>query len=498
MSTVQTLQTFSIDKNRVFVSGLFWQPFQGGKENGIKKVKQDAAELKVDLCVYYHGKTFQAGMALSKDGAANGMYSVAACVASFMESVTGAANALVAVPVPGRDDLWLCVVQRDGVILPDGDLIGSEDAIHSHLAGMYSVGDWGSVIAPIQWGFPDSTEKRFEEFLPKDKKAANKYKPEWRIAPIHFSLSGFARKLAIPVVVLALGSAGYFGYTQWQIAQIKARQAALVAGALEADKPHGQADMPKPWLTDPSVDDFVAGCVAAINTAPLWVGDWKLKTAQCDGKQVAISWSKNNGWVSHLLKAVPGAVISTDGASASLSIPFQQLPPANSLSACNCTANSLSACNCTANEDVLPSVLAATTRLQAAQDALGERITLTQVSAPPPLPGAPPVTPVNPFNTITFDIKQSRFSPPVLAQFVNAAGVRLTGITLNQDMTWDIKGIQYADQANTSPEHPAGAQRSTGSDNAASIIKASASGASIAKANNITKRINKAGSAIYY
>ncbi len=151
-------QTFTFGR-RVFVSGLFWQPLPGASAHQRKlEMKEVAEEQDFDLAVQRTSGMPQAGFGALADGVKPGMLSVAAMVSKSLEVANRDRSFLCALPVPGNK--WLYVAQREGVLLHDGDLLGTEESIRARLHNDLSLADWQTVFAPAQWGIPNATERQ--------------------------------------------------------------------------------------------------------------------------------------------------------------------------------------------------------------------------------------------------------------------------------------------------------------------------------------------------
>ncbi len=418
-----TVQTFSLDKKREFVSGLFWQPIPGGKDTAKAKTIEVAKQLRMDVFVHRFGKIVQTGLASTKDGAKKGQYSAAAAITKSLEMEHGEINALIAVPVPGRSGLWLYVAQRDGALLPDGDQIGSEDEIRSLMLAANSVGEWDVIVAPDHWGFT-SSEKRFEDFLPKNKLGVIKYHKWWALSSVFFDVQATLRPVIVPLLVGAVALAGWYGWNTWKAKQLRARQEALQRA--NARFPQAAPRPVHPWIAQPKAADFVATCMGAIEQAPLWTG-WDFKGVTCENGMLNLTWDKGRHWTEHLKATLPDALVT--GTTASYSVPIK-MPPGGG------------------NDAPLPSANEAQSHFTEQGERYGLKVDVAQEAPPPPpLPGAKPAgTPQAPpdWKEITWTVKDSLLPPETLVAVLDGKGFRVTSISANNQMQWTLKGTQYA------------------------------------------------------
>lgn len=312
----ETTHLFTIEGEH-FALGLFWQPLSGGTAADRKKeLRTLAAELTYDLAVIRQSSMVCAGFANSKKVKAK-TFSAAAIVSKTLEMERDAKDFIFVSALP--DGRWMYVAQRDGAILPDGDMVfSSEDAARSQLMEHMSLGDWGNLIAPDDWGVRGSTEKSFADLLPRKKNGKISTHNWWRLIPVKNSqamLALHARKIVIGVAgVAAVGFGGHF-YQQW-----KARQDALAA--LRASMSVEQAPVAPPehpWKNQPQARDVLRSCIDTLAQQNLFPGNWGISGVECSGGALTISWKpKEGGWIKHLKEIVPDATIAMDGSTASV------------------------------------------------------------------------------------------------------------------------------------------------------------------------------------
>jgi hypothetical protein len=427
------IATFDLEKNRTFVAGLFWAPLPGTHLK--RELGELCTEQHTDLAVITHGNgnTRTAGIAASTDGAKAGMMSAAAVVYRTCQLEKSGDNLLCACQVP--DGRWLYVAIRGGVLMPDGDLLGTDDDIRVAMMQHFPGGDWQHIWAPPHWGMPDAEERTLESFLPRDKKQNFKYHAWWQLQLAQPGVGVSLRRYALPLLVLAaLGLAGRWGFEQYQLR--RAIQEAEEAG--QADKLAASAKAPPPprhpWADLPIAPVLIELCASAMDRVPLAPGGWQMTGMECTQSGLSIHWTRPSLTSIPLLKAVvPDATISLDGNGAALVRPVT--PP-------------------TARRDEpldkLPAAVTIPERFNTVAQQLGLRLVLSDPPPPPaPLPGttgaAQPVPPV-PWRVRHFEITTA-LAPWHLISWIDSPGLRLTALNLtvrDGQASWVMQGDQYA------------------------------------------------------
>ena len=247
-------QTFEFGK-RTFVSGLFWQPLPGHTLQLRKaELRKMSEEQGFDLVVQRTSGIPQAGFAATADGIRSGMLSVAAMVSKSLEMANRDRSFLCAMPIPNGQ--WVYVAQREGVLLHDGDLLGSEEIVQARMMNDLSLIEWQTVFAPEQWGIPGSQERRFEDLLPRRGEKYS-FKSWWEVRPIRnpwIDIFLDNTRLYITLIVIALVLTGYHFWSQYRInkqLEAFARQEAEESAARMA------AAAEQPWKKIPRVSAFI-------------------------------------------------------------------------------------------------------------------------------------------------------------------------------------------------------------------------------------------------
>lgn len=432
--------TFVIDKSRVFVSGLFWQPLTGSQSEAKKTTKkivtqlnaealqQDINAAKLDVAIWRTSPALQVGLGSSVHGIKPKMLSAAAVISKGMEALSSESDFLCAVQVPIG---WLYVAQREGVIFHDGDIIGNEDAIKSRLLGDMSLGNWSTVIAPEHWGIRSAISgKSFEDFLPK-KNGKYDYKKWWQIESIdRYSLvNGNPLKTLFPLILItAVGFGGTYGYKSWQAKKMAIEAARL--SALNIEQPIQHVKPVHPWINEAKAVPYAESCVNAIlSINSLWPGNWEPQEATCVNGNLAINWKPTEyGWIDHLKSVEPKAIIAQDGSSASMNVAIA-LPQSS-------------------DDEIVPTDIERGYEFFSTAQKYRLTVTLTpsEVKAPP-LPGQQdPAAPVNDWKELKWTTAASLLSPITIISALDGKGFRVNKIQAifsNGLISWNMEGIQY-------------------------------------------------------
>lgn len=417
--------SFQLDRNRTFVGGLHWQALTGAPSEAKKEARRLAKQLSYDLAVSRTTGARQIGLASSDDGYKPGMLSAAAVVSKTLEVESGERDFLCATELP--DGRFLYVAQADGVITPEGDFIGSAEAVRLRMLEDLSIGKtWNMVVAPVMWGVPDSSERSFLDFLPRKGGKPDFKHSWWALSPVRQNVGTLARTAAPMFAIACVIAGGVVGVKHWQ--QQKAAEEAARLAAMQANEP--PPEVPRPWKDRPMAGVAAKACDKGFAAIPtLWPGNWKLDAFTCSaaGGTVVVTWKRGeHAWIKHLLEVMPQASISPDGQSASLSLPL----------------------DIAAGEaETLIDEKTRALHIQSAAQQMGINVTLAAPPAPPPMPGAQPGEALpTPWREIAWAIKGSALPPDQVIAVLEGPGFRLGSMTArfhNGIMNWDLEGSQY-------------------------------------------------------
>jgi hypothetical protein len=415
-------------KGRLFVSGLFWQPLPGMAPAARKaEIEKIAKEQKFDLMVIRSSDTPQVGFCSTKESGKPGLLSAAAMISKTVDVEGGDRNLLCATEI--SNDQWLYVAQRGGVILPDGDQVGTQDQIRARMLEDLSTSDWGLIYAPSHWGVSKSKERKFEDFFPK-KGTKLEFKKWWAIRPVKSSIKDLKAYLPVALIAVLLVG-GISGYMYWkklkderELAEFVAQQAAL--DAANANKVHRLAH---PWKTLPRATAFGKSCDDALRKVNhLFVGNWSLSAMNCNSGILAITWKRQeNGTIAQFREIEPRVIISDNGNTASLTVPVIMTDGVDEKAPVQ-----------QQREDHLYN--------QSQMHTLG--LTITEAPAPPTLPGqAPPPQAIKDWKEFVVSVKDTTIPPTTLIHLLDGDGYRISSIQteVKEDgvMSWNLEGVQY-------------------------------------------------------
>ncbi len=312
---------FTIDGIK-YVSGLFWQPLAAHSQSEAKKeIKLLAEELSLNLYVLRETSTKYVGLAALDDEVKSGALSVAAIVSKTLELESGARDFIFVSPV--EDGGWVYVIQRDGVILPDGDqCFFDEETAKARLYEDLSLGDWSLIVAPESWRVAQSTDRDFAFILPVTGEGKKQIHKWWRLKPVDSNaiITDNKKYIIIAVVCMAVIIGGKYVYQYWR--DHKVDQAEQLTGVIPPPPPPPE----HPWKSKPLAIDMVNACMAALNQVNLFPGNWDLSLINCASGNLTVSWRPQKyGWIEHLKSVSPGAAISADASIASLTVPLSSL-----------------------------------------------------------------------------------------------------------------------------------------------------------------------------
>lgn len=418
---------FVVGKGKVFVSGLHWQALSASeyKAEGQELAKQ----LSFDLAVWRTSGAIQVGYASSADGYRPGMLSAAAVISKTIEVESDERDFLCAVPIGGDGKRFLYVSQADGVIVSDGDLIGTAEEVRSRLLEDMSVGKkWGVVIAPMLWGIDNSTERTFEDFIPRKHGKFDFGHSWWALQPVSTSVSGVIKTSMIVGFVALFALSCMLGVKYWH-RKIMAEEAAQAAALA---KPEAPKVVVHPWKSLVGAGEAASACQQSFSDPKLilWPGNWAPTTASCnfaDGT-MTVNWkAKANGWIRHLLEVVPTAAVAQEGNAASATYPLTLAPQSR--------------------DEQLDAEAKRVRQMKIAAQELGFKVSVVAPPAPAVLPGAEATEAVPlPWRELKWSVSDAKVSPDAVLASLDGPGFRVTSISAafkDGVVTWNTEGAQY-------------------------------------------------------
>lgn len=415
-------QTFEFGR-RTFVCGLFWQPLPGATTRlRMAELQKMSEEQGFDLAVLRTSGIPQAGFGSQLDGVKPGMLSAAAMISKSLEVANRDRSFLCAMEVPGKK--WLYVAQREGVLLHDGDLLGTEETIRERMRTDLSLADWQTVFAPAHWGIAQATERQFEELMPKkgDKYIFKKWWEVRLIRNIWLDLIRNNPKLHISLIILVLL---FGGYQLWERYRVKQELAELQRQEAAAQAAREIAAAEQPWKKQPPAAQFLTACHDALNQVDsYWPAGWLPEKAVCSEQKFTMSWLRHgNTRIDHLLAVQPESKISADGKHAELTLPLK-LPAGTN--------------------ETLPKLQQRLAELQDFPQRYGVELAVKNTSNKPIL-GQSGITDDS-WATLTWTTGETLLAPATLLPALDSPGLRINRITLSFSeglMKWTMEGMQY-------------------------------------------------------
>jgi Pilin accessory protein (PilO) len=415
-------------KNLELVAGLVWHPLQALGSARAKEILDYAQAHGADLKVLRGDESPHVGLTKKLDGGKPGQVSISAVIADAL-AAKGHRNILVAIAFPDDRDTYIFVCVRDGVILADGDAVGTRDEIRVRLVGDVAYGGWDAVICPGEWGVLNAEERDFDSFFRLEVFESTK---QWQLKETTIAW----RKSLIPVVVLIVLATGtIYGWNFWQ--KKKAAEAEVLRLQQE-EVARGQktalTEPPKPWPLMPNTQVFTQACFQAFQQVGISAGNWSLDGASCEAGFLTVRWLKSNdsAWISHLKAIRPNAVIASDGQSAWVTVAAFAAP-----------SNDFST--------ALPAVPDLSLRYLDLASRYGMSVRIDQPQAPP-VPAALPGQAVNPAlvtppSWLAMPLQvNANFHPNEVATLLSYPGLRFTKLVFAYKagaIQYQFTGIQY-------------------------------------------------------
>lgn len=311
---------FNLGKKKLeIVAGLVWHPVHGAGGARAKEIRHIADESSFDFKVLRGSESPHVGFAHRSDGGKSGQIAAAALIADIVGANQAHRNFLVAIPIPDDKEQYLRVMSHAGVILADGDSVGTRDEIRVRITEDYAYGNWDAIICPGDWNIPDSQERGFEDFF---NEATLKKHRRWALSDVSLRITKY---LFPTLLILSLLFGGLYGFRVWNLKKIAAAEALRLQNEeiMRGQRPTAAAPV-KPWPTLPVPGELAAACQEAVSKTGYTAGNWSFSSMECSASGLQVTWSRSSqyAWISHLKLSRPEAQLSPDGTTASLSVPF--------------------------------------------------------------------------------------------------------------------------------------------------------------------------------
>jgi hypothetical protein len=141
---------------RKFVVGLRWQALKSSV-HFMREARQFGKNHGMDIVVIREGLVTQGGFVSKRSGVTKEMYSAAAVLVDALGQSWLSVFSL-------GDGLYYLVAADKGAVIPDSDIVGSEDRIRSRMMELNAMFEWtdDQIIAPEAWSFGGVEKSTFQ------------------------------------------------------------------------------------------------------------------------------------------------------------------------------------------------------------------------------------------------------------------------------------------------------------------------------------------------
>lgn len=303
-----------------WIAGLIWQPLTGSNSaDRLREVKQLTTEMSLEMYIIA-SRNNAVGMA-KKGDLKGAVFSVSAAVSDVLTQEGVNDFILIDQLEDGR---WYYLAHREGMILPDGDnVFDSEDEARIKFFEDYSLGSLEKAFVPEMWGMDNTDTRKLSSLLPELFNAKAKPKREWRMSDVNpYSTIGKYKLHLIGLMVVAIATGGGAMYYK-KVKDDRHKKELERLQALAGIKNEPQV-LPHPWKTQFRAITIASNCMDAIDGVVLFPGNWKLDSVTCNASNATVSWIAGSyGYIDQLKAVMPKALVSVDGKTASVSIPFE-------------------------------------------------------------------------------------------------------------------------------------------------------------------------------
>jgi len=388
------INTITIGKT-VWAMGLTWRSY--GDRPTTAELREDAEDLKADLAaVRISPQVQQAGFIASDPGQKRpkNVYALAAAVADARE------QPWLGIFRVGANTWWYIAVREGQAVLPDGDVVGDEEAIMAARANHESYADWTYVRGDLG---------DIRALIDEQGKSLRRV-PLKSLSPT----SLFLPVAGVAAALLVIGG-GIYWWQSYEAEQAQQRAAKMMA---ERELLSQQQAQISPLVQSPVPSEWLAECVDTLEGQPISVAAWTMKGLACNANSAIITWQREDGAT---VAARPSGAVDNTGNTIIQMISLPDLP-SGADNAAGLTASNLAL-------------------LQLLQP-LGIHPTISPPVQPQPLPGAaaaPAPAKVTPEETVSMTTSIQ----PTKLPFDQVPGLRLDALSINDDGDWIISGELY-------------------------------------------------------
>jgi hypothetical protein len=391
--------------------GLFWQtiPSDASIKSELSKLSD---ELTSSHYALHNDGVVQLGFTSLPDNDKWTTYSLALAVSSLIEDRT-----FICVVDLGND-VFCYIAQREGALIPTGDVSGDREFIQEKLNDDLSIMTGSQIYAPEDWGVSSFGEITLHDLL------SVKLNSAWKVKRVKSEYKKIIVRGLIVVAIAAFLLTGLYIYKEREekrLAEAEMQRAALLAQ---------QSADSRPWIRNPDPSVLTNICIKEIQSFPLHPGGWTPGAFTCDGVTSTAEWNiRDYLTIAGLQADIEGATFDEVGKKAIVKHPV------------NFKFELGSDANITLLE-----LHDRRSNMLSIMQSIGHDIVFQQKAAPPPviLPdgtSAPPLGWIN----LTWHFTTS-FSPMMIINELNDTGFKVTSLTRAvQDgaVIWTVKGDQY-------------------------------------------------------
>lgn len=407
MPNNQQLHTIS---KKQFIFGLHWQ-ITGKSKVQLKKLAEEFdsqyfAQIKME------STDNQAGFVESKLSSLvrrKRTYSFAASVAKHYEQFPN----LIAV-FKIDEGIYSCVFTKENVIMPQGDLIGTQEEIKNAIIEMLSIiHDWDNIIAPDEFNLDAQESPDIESFVTDIKAISSHYK----IRPVSVNYSKYLLAISLPFAV-------YFILGDTIQDAFISKPAPVVKPTLQRKPVISHPKVVYPWKDLVSNINFWSACQQP--RISFIVPGWKFNQFACNRKSVSVRFSRLSGSILDIKHKFAPVFFSIDGQSAFWT---QKLNVEQEES------------NETGVEE-LTELQEAYVRLNQLSQLHSFKLELSVEKNTPGIAGRADINGKG-FEELKFNILSEILTPGQIIELIGVKGLYINEIIINEPGTWQIKGLQY-------------------------------------------------------
>jgi Pilin accessory protein (PilO) len=281
---------------QTYCAGLFWYPLETGPGAPQGQLESMLEEQSAAYYVTRGRPAYQVGLVGQADLADAGLPSIALSVADTLTR-NGHKSFLVALACD-QEDTWCYVVQNQGLLQFDGDIVGTAASVRSRIEVDLAAGvNWDLIVAPADWAVSGAQQWERDKLLPnKSLRWANKASYSLRAAQrdgsSHVSSGLSAYGMAMTGIALACVVMAGTAYWMWDS---NADQLSSIGAS------HAQAQArfvaERPWIGKPLLADWGELCLQRIGEQALDVAGWQLQQALCipATATLRLTWVRGTG-----------------------------------------------------------------------------------------------------------------------------------------------------------------------------------------------------------